>query len=138
MHMILLIDRNVHASRTTANRLAREGYPTQLVHCGGDAMAEICQFAPSLIIMDWEFRDMSGMDVLRWGRSSGLLKGVPVLMCTGSIIPAERAEQTRALGVCGWYLKAADWETMLAQVRLLLGTKVAPTPVSDFSPWRVP
>jgi DNA-binding response OmpR family regulator len=48
-----------------------------------------------MLILDLNLPKKDGFEVLRWLRSSGRYKGVPVIVVTSSNAPADRAEAER-------------------------------------------
>ena len=96
--------------------LAEEGYAVVSVATGMDALLAIRQNQPGMVILDWMLPELSGIEVCKRLRSTGL--GMPVLMLTGRDAVADRVEALDA-GADDYLVKPFSIDELLARLRAL-------------------
>jgi CheY-like chemotaxis protein len=81
--------------------------------------------APALVLLDLNLPGPSGFDVLEWMRQQPALAGLPVVICTSSISPADR-ERAQRLGATDYLIKTARFEEVAHRVRDMAKTLALP------------
>ena len=113
---LLLADDDPKLRQFLELELAEEGYAVDSAATGMDALLGIRHQAPELVILDWMLPDLSGVEICKRLRSSGLK--VPVLMLTGRDAVADRVEALDA-GADDYLVKPFSIEELLARLRAL-------------------
>ncbi len=113
---LLLADDDPKLRQFLELELSEEGYAVQSAASGMEALLEIRQEKPELVILDWMLPDLSGVEVCQRLRSTGL--GMPVLMRTGRDAVADRVEALDA-GADDYLVKPFSIEELLARLRAL-------------------
>jgi two-component system chemotaxis response regulator CheY len=70
--------------------------------------------AYDVILLDWNMPNMTGIDVLRRFRTSGV--AAPVIMVTTEV-DRQKVREAAELGAAGYLIKPFDKETLIARVR---------------------
>jgi two-component system, OmpR family, phosphate regulon response regulator PhoB len=111
--LILIVEDERDLASTLEYNFKREGYETRVAHLGKDALvlAEIAP-APSLVLLDLNLPDMSGVEVCRRLKQHEVLRSVPVVMLTA------RGEEIDR--VVGFEVGADDYIVKPFSVRELL------------------
>ena len=102
---ILLVEDDEALANVYRSRLEIEGFETQWVGNGEDALAAATKFKPDLILLDAMMPKISGFDVLDILRNTPDTANIHVIMLTALSQPKdkERAEQ---LGVDDYLVKS--------------------------------
>src|SRR5687768_9041831 len=81
--LILIVEDERDLASTLEYNFKREGYETRVAHAGKEALvlAET-EPVPSLVLLDLNLPDMSGVEVCRRLKQHEALRGVPVVMLT--------------------------------------------------------
>jgi len=108
--MILVVDDNRQmADFWTRTVLPSLGYETQSVHSGMAAMEAVKKRQPSLIMLDYQLPDMSGLDVLQFLLKTGY--NIPTLLMTAHGSEEIAAEAFR-LGAQDYLIKPLDLDRL--------------------------
>lgn len=81
---VLLVDDDPSITHVVASFLEDEGYHAHEVNDSPSALAIARGFRPDAMILDFRMPYMSGVDVAWQFAGDPVLKGLPVLICTGS------------------------------------------------------
>lgn len=102
---ILLVEDDTTLAEVYRSRLELEGFETQLVINGEDALSAIQEYHPDLVLLDAMMPKISGFDVLDIIRNTPATANTRVIMLTALSQPKdkERAEQ---LGVDEYLVKS--------------------------------
>ncbi len=73
---------------------------------------------PDCVLLDIKLPGLSGLDVLKWMRNDPVLKRVPVVMLTSSLLPAD-INEAYSLGANSYLSKPADLESLIALARTI-------------------
>ncbi len=114
---ILLVEDEQKLARFVELELTSEGYS---VTVAGDGMAGLIaarESKPDLILLDWEMPGISGLEVCRRLRSTGIQ--VPVILLTGRSAIADRVVGLDA-GADDYLAKPFSIEELLARIRARL------------------
>jgi chemosensory pili system protein ChpA (sensor histidine kinase/response regulator) len=115
--LILVVDDDAPILQLMRNLLHAFGFETITADSGQQALAELQQRRPDLILLDRNMPGMSGDELVAALRSDQALSGVPVLMLTGE--PMDRQEVAR-LGITGAVLKPFDVAALVETIRATL------------------
>lgn len=87
-------------------------FAVELAECGVDALNKARQLPPDLVVLDLELRDVHGLEVVRWLRSSPTLQSIPIIAATafGSDPSDPRLAQSGVLAVLRKPLRAVELE----------------------------
>lgn len=109
--------------------LGREGFKVSLARDGEEAMVEIDERQPDLVILDWMIPKLSGIEVCRQLRSKPKTQNIPVIMLTAR---AEETDRIRGLetGADDYLTKPFSTAELVARTRAVL-RRIRPALVQD-------
>jgi two-component system cell cycle response regulator len=113
---ILLIDDNPDAREALAMLLEHHGYAVRCAESGSDALQQVTQLPPDLIITDLGMPVMSGFDLLQEFRKLPSLADVPVIVVSGNGDIHARVAGLD-LGADDFLAKPVQVDELLARVR---------------------
>lgn len=102
---ILLVEDDDALASVYKTRLEAEGFDTQRVPNGEDALASALQYKPDLILLDVMMPKVSGFDVLDILRNTPETTNVKVIMLTALSQEADK-ERAESLGVDDYLVKS--------------------------------
>jgi len=79
---VMVVDDSLTVRKITSRLLAREGYQVILAKDGVDALEQLLDVTPDVILSDIEMPRMDGFDFVRNLRADENLKSLPVIMIT--------------------------------------------------------
>ncbi|HJW26775.1 MAG TPA: Hpt domain-containing protein [Rhodocyclaceae bacterium] len=79
---VMVVDDSLTVRKITGRLLAREGYQVVTAKDGVDALEQLLDVVPDVILSDVEMPRMDGFDLLRNIRADERLKSLPVIMIT--------------------------------------------------------
>lgn len=79
---ILVVDDSLTVRKITSRLLAREGYQVEVAKDGVDALEQLIESIPDVILSDIEMPRMDGFDLVRNIRADERLAKVPIIMIT--------------------------------------------------------
>jgi DNA-binding response OmpR family regulator len=120
-HTILIVDDDVHIRELLRQELHEAGYQVQEAGDGREALAQIRQKRPDLVVLDVMMPEMSGFDV------AAVLKGDPQTMDLPIIILSIVEDQERGyrLGVDRYLTKPIEPGVVLEEIERLLAQGVS-------------
>ena len=118
---IIIVDDDPEALETLSDVLEDEGHKILSANSGKEAIAEVIEEKPQVILLDIKMPDMDGIEVLR--RIKKIDKDIPVIMITaygsmGSVIEAMR------LGAYDYLNKPFDLDKMKILIKRALETQI--------------
>jgi chemosensory pili system protein ChpA (sensor histidine kinase/response regulator) len=116
MPLVLVVDDSITVRRVTQRFLRREGYRVALAADGLQAMEQVAQECPALILSDIEMPRMNGFDLVRALRADARYKDLPVVMITSRMATKHR-ELAEQLGVNHYLGKPYSEDELLNLVR---------------------
>jgi DNA-binding response OmpR family regulator len=125
---IAIIDDEENIVDVVKSYLEKSGYKVVYAYSGGEAMALIDKYVPSLIILDLMLPDISGEDLCRAIRKKSR---VPIIMLTAKI-QEEEVVSGLAMGADDYVTKPFSPRQLMARVDALL-RRVSEEPVPLFS-----
>ena len=117
----MVVDDSLTVRKITSRMLAREGYQVMCAKDGVDALEQLLDAVPDVMLVDIEMPRMDGFDLTRNVRSDPRLKNVPIIMITSRIAEKHRAyafevgvndylgkpyQEDELLGLVNFYVKA--------------------------------
>ncbi len=88
---IMIVDDSLTVRKITGRLLAREGYNVLTAKDGVDAMEQLQEHLPDVMLVDIEMPRMDGFDLTRNVRADRRLKHVPIIMITSRTADKHRA-----------------------------------------------
>ncbi len=116
---ILVVDDSVTVRKVTTRFLEREGYIVHTAKDGVDALAQLQDLRPDLMLLDIEMPRMDGFEVAKNVRSSSVLKDLPIIMITSRTGDKHR-EHAFSLGVNQYMGKPYQEEVLISGIQELL------------------
>jgi len=80
--MVMIVDDSLTVRKITSRLLSREGYHVLTAKDGVDALEQLLDFVPAVMLVDIEMPRMDGFDLTRNVRADERLKGIPIIMIT--------------------------------------------------------
>jgi two-component system phosphate regulon response regulator PhoB len=102
---ILLVEDDAALSAVYKSRLDLEGFETQEVNNGEDALSAAQKFKPDLILLDAMMPKISGFDVLDILRNTPDTRSIRIIMLTALSQPKDK-ERAENLGVDDYLVKS--------------------------------
>jgi two-component system KDP operon response regulator KdpE len=113
---ILLVDDEVPIQRSVGPLLRSRGYDVEVARTGADALRQVAEHPPDLVVLDLGLPDMEGTEVCRRIRES--LK-VPIIVLSARGAEADKV-QALDLGADDYVTKPFGAEELLARIRVAL------------------
>ncbi|WP_323845881.1 Hpt domain-containing protein [Microbulbifer magnicolonia] len=117
---VMVVDDSVTVRKVTSRFLEREGYQVSTAKDGQDAVIQLQDHIPDLILLDIEMPRMDGFEVARHIRSSSRLRDIPIVMITSRTGKKHR-DHAMSLGVNHYLGKPYQEEVLLATIREYTG-----------------
>lgn len=102
---ILLVEDDEALAAVYRSRLELEGFETQEVNNGEEALSTAVQFKPDLILLDVMMPKISGFDVLDILRNTPETANIRIIMLTALSQPKDK-ERAESLGVDDYLVKS--------------------------------
>jgi len=117
-HTVMVVDDSVTVRKVTQRLLSRDGYQVVLARDGLDAMRQLQDVVPDLMLLDIEMPRMDGFDVARKMREDDRWKGVPIVMISSRTADKHR-DHALSLGVSHFFGKPYEEGELLRLVKKL-------------------
>ncbi len=113
---ILIVEDDMAIREMMAFSLKREGFDAIKAASGNEALEQLNQMHPDLIVVDWGLPDMSGIDLIDTIRRDDVIKEVPIIMLTAR---AEEHDKIKGLerGADDYLTKPASMLELMARIR---------------------
>ncbi|WP_153115902.1 Hpt domain-containing protein [Rhodocyclus tenuis] len=112
---VMVVDDSLTVRKITGRLLTREGYRVLTAKDGVDALEQLLDVVPAVLLVDIEMPRMDGFDFTRNVRADARLKDVPVVMITSRTADKHRQYAT-SVGVDRYFGKPFQEEELLATV----------------------
>jgi chemosensory pili system protein ChpA (sensor histidine kinase/response regulator) len=112
---VLVVDDSLTVRKITSRLLAREGYQVVTAKDGVDALQQMTEFVPDVILSDIEMPRMDGFELARNIRGDERLREIPIVMITSRTAEKHRSHATE-LGVDHFLGKPYQEEELLRLV----------------------
>jgi two-component system cell cycle response regulator DivK len=116
---ILVVEDNDLNRKLFCDVLKSQGFATEPVSDGRDALERARDFVPNLIIMDIQLPNISGLDLIEAAKKDPVLRMIPVLAVTAYAGKGDE-ERIREAGAEGYLAKPVSIGPFMAAVKKLL------------------
>jgi two-component system, cell cycle response regulator DivK len=117
---VLIVEDNELNMKLFHDLLAASGYSTVQTRNGLDALALARQHKPSLILMDIQLPEVSGLEVTKWLKEDDELRSIPVVAVTAFAMKGDE-ERIRSGGCEAYVSKPISVVTFLETIRRFIG-----------------
>jgi chemosensory pili system protein ChpA (sensor histidine kinase/response regulator) len=114
--LIMVVDDSLTVRRVTQRLLERSGYEVALAKDGVDALRQLQDMRPDVMLVDIEMPRMDGFDLTRNVRSGELTRSIPIIMITSRTADKHR-RMAMELGVNAYLGKPYQDDELLALIR---------------------
>ncbi|MDA0977242.1 MAG: response regulator, partial [Proteobacteria bacterium] len=112
---VMIVDDSVTVRKVTSRLMERNGYEVETAKDGVDAMNQLQEIRPDVMLLDIEMPRMDGFEVLRSVRRDEAIKDLPIIMIT-SRTGEKHKQQAMELGVNGYLGKPFQEANLLATI----------------------
>ena len=116
---IMVVDDSMTVRRVTQRLLEREGYNVLLAKDGVDALEQLQEMVPDLMLVDIEMPRMDGFDLTRNVRGDDRTRAIPIIMITSRSADKHR-NYALQLGVNAYFGKPFQEPVLLEAIAELL------------------
>jgi chemosensory pili system protein ChpA (sensor histidine kinase/response regulator) len=120
---VMVVDDSLTVRRVTQRLLEREGYRVALAKDGVDALAQLPEVRPDLMLVDIEMPRMDGFDLVRHVRGDPATAALPVIMITSRTADKHR-NVALGLGVNAYFGKPFQEPVLLGAIAGLLNREM--------------
>jgi two-component system, cell cycle response regulator DivK len=117
---VLIVEDNELNMKLFHDLLAAHGYNTVQTRNGLDAITLARQHRPSLILMDIQLPEVSGLEVTKWLKEDDELRSIPVVAVTAFAMKGDE-ERIRSGGCEAYVSKPISVTTFLETIRRFIG-----------------
>jgi chemosensory pili system protein ChpA (sensor histidine kinase/response regulator) len=121
---VMVVDDSLTVRKVTGRLLAREGYQVLTAKDGVDALEQLIEIIPAVLVLDIEMPRMDGFDLARNLRADARLRDIPIIMVTSRTATKHR-DYARSIGVQHYLGKPYDEDELLRLIRTLVSPTVA-------------
>jgi len=114
--LIMVVDDSMTVRRVTQRLLERSGYEVMLAKDGVDALRQLQEVRPDVMLVDIEMPRMDGFDLTRHVRGTELTRSIPIVMITSRTADKHR-RMAMELGVNAYLGKPYQDDELLALIR---------------------
>jgi chemosensory pili system protein ChpA (sensor histidine kinase/response regulator) len=118
--IVMVVDDSITVRRVTQRMLLREGFQVVLAKDGVDALEQLQEVSPDIILLDIEMPRMDGFDLTRNLRGDDRFKSIPIVMITSRTADKHR-KYALDLGVDVYLGKPYDEGELARIIKRLLG-----------------
>lgn len=119
---VMVVDDSLTVRKITGRLLAREGYQVITAKDGVDALEQLTDIVPDVMLVDIEMPRMDGFDLTRNVRNDKRTQNVPIIMITSRIADKHR-NYAMEIGVNHYLGKPYDEDELLALIAGLITKK---------------
>lgn len=119
--IVMVVDDSLTVRRVTQRLLAREGYQVVLAKDGVDALQQLQNITPDVMLVDIEMPRMDGFDLTRKVHSDERLRPIPIIMITSRTADKHR-NYAMELGVDAYFGKPYQEDALLEAIARYTGT----------------
>ncbi|WP_153147457.1 Hpt domain-containing protein [Dechloromonas sp. H13] len=112
---VMVVDDSLTVRKITSRLLTREGYQVVLAKDGVDALEQLLEVVPDVVLSDIEMPRMDGFDLVRNIRADKRLSGLPVIMITSRTAEKHR-NHALEVGASDYLGKPYDEDQLLALI----------------------
>ncbi len=112
---VMVVDDSLTVRKITGRLLAREGYHVLTAKDGVDALEQLVEATPDVMLVDIEMPRMDGFELTRHVRADGRLRAIPIIMITSRTAQKHR-NYAFEIGVNNFLGKPYQEEELLALI----------------------
>ena len=121
--LVMVVDDSVTVRKVMSRLLERHGYDVVVAKDGVDAISQLEDVTPDIMLLDIEMPRMDGFEVASLVRHNARLERMPIVMITSRTGEKHR-ERAYSIGVDAYMGKPFVEQNLLDTVRELLGSRV--------------
>ena len=118
----MVVDDSLTVRKISGRLLARHGYHVLTAKDGVDALEQLTEVIPDVMLLDIEMPRMDGFELTRNIRGDARLKHIPIIMITSRTADKHRLH-AQEIGVDHYLGKPYDEDTLLDCIRQSIETK---------------
>jgi chemosensory pili system protein ChpA (sensor histidine kinase/response regulator) len=119
---VMVVDDSLTVRKISGRLLARHGYHVLTAKDGVDALEQLGEVMPDVMLLDIEMPRMDGFDLARNIRADNRLKHIPIIMITSRTADKHR-QHAAEIGVNHYLGKPYDEEELLGCIRECIDQK---------------
>ncbi len=120
---VLVVDDSVTVRKITSRLLSREGFRVTTARDGVDALQQLAEELPDIILLDIEMPRMDGFELAKALRGDSRTAGIPIVMITSRTADKHR-QRAKELGVEAYIGKPYQEEELLQTIGRLVSAAV--------------
>ena len=117
--LVLVVEDDPTLGDVMLTALKDDGLDAKLAHDGDEAMRDVDDLSPSVMVLDLMMPKRDGFSVLRELRADGRISHLPVIVVTAIFGMSERLYATE-LGAADYVTKPFELDDLITRVRALL------------------
>jgi chemosensory pili system protein ChpA (sensor histidine kinase/response regulator) len=118
--LVMVVDDSLTMRKVASRMLSRAGYAVATARDGADALEQLAQLTPALILLDVEMPRMDGFEFTRQVRGDPRFRQLPIVMLTSRTADKHRSHALE-LGVNAYFGKPYQEAELLQQIAALAG-----------------
>jgi DNA-binding response OmpR family regulator len=122
--LVLVVEDDPTLGDVMLSALKDDGLDAKLAHDGDQAMRDVDDLSPSVMVLDLMMPKRDGFSVLRELRADGRISHLPVIVVTAIFGMSERLYATE-LGAADYVTKPFELDDLVSRVRALLSPTTA-------------
>lgn len=120
MKTIFFIDDDTFVTKLYSNLLQKDGIHCTIINSGTEALVQLAENKPDLVVLDLHMPDINGVEVLRFIRSGEEMKDIPVIIFSNGYVK-ELVEEVGDIGAERFFTKLQCKPTQLIEeIKILL------------------
>jgi chemosensory pili system protein ChpA (sensor histidine kinase/response regulator) len=116
---VLVVDDSLTVRKVTSRFLTREGFNVETAKDGFDALKQLSEHHPDIILLDIEMPKMDGFEFAKLVKGDDATKSIPIIMITSRTADKHR-QRARELGVNGYLGKPYQEDELLGHIKELI------------------
>jgi chemosensory pili system protein ChpA (sensor histidine kinase/response regulator) len=121
--LVMVVDDSLTVRKITSRLLEREGYQVVTAKDGIDALQQLREALPAVMLVDIEMPRMDGFDLTRHVRADARMRHIPIIVISSRTADKHRS-QAAALGVNAFLGKPYQETELLHRISAFLGAAV--------------
>jgi chemosensory pili system protein ChpA (sensor histidine kinase/response regulator) len=122
--VVMVVDDSLTVRKITGRLLEREGFQVVTAKDGVDALEQLTDLVPDVMLVDIEMPRMDGFDLTRNVRGDARLKAVPIIMITSRLADKHR-NYAAEIGVNHYLGKPYQEDELLGLIRSYTESRAA-------------
>ena len=121
--VVMVVDDSITVRKVTTRLLERNGYKVLTAKDGVDAMGQLQEMVPDMMLLDIEMPRMDGFELATHMRNDTRLKHVPIIMITSRTGDKHR-ERAQQIGVNNYLGKPYQENDLLDSIHRIIGASM--------------